>query len=96
MKEIYSSIRAFYKLRLEESKDGPGNYDRTLVEKYVPAFKKKCGTKEANSVRDLENSVYFTRLVAEYMREKKARADVQYPPIGDSPDEDLEDMEIQR
>jgi hypothetical protein len=80
---IYSSIRAAYKLRLEESKTGPGNYDRELVEKYVPAFKKKCGTKEADSVRALENSVYFTRVVAEHMREKKAHADVTYE--GDGP-----------
>ncbi|MBA5867731.1 MAG: hypothetical protein GDA67_13650 [Nitrospira sp. CR1.3] len=94
MKQIYSSIRASYKLRLEESKNGPGNYDRELVEKYVPAFKKKCGTKEADSVRDLENSKYFTRLVAEHMREKKAHADIRYQPSGAGQDEDLEDLVI--
>ena len=96
MKQIYSSIRASYKLRLEESKTGPGNYDRELVEKYVPAFKKKCGTKEADSVRGLEDSKYFTRLVAEHMREKKAHADIRYKSIGDSPDDDLEDLRLQR
>jgi hypothetical protein len=89
MTKIYEDVRFWYRVRLN-SKEGPGNYDRTLVEKYLPPFKKKCGTVAANSMKELENGKYFHALAAEH--EKEVKADKHVYDYG----LDLDLLELQR